>query len=93
MPFLDLIQPELAAYVSGVAMPGDFAQFWTSTIAEARQAGGEVSIVRAQTTLKAIQSFDVTFPGFGGHPIKGWLILPTHRKARLPLVVQYIGYG
>ncbi|TIO52169.1 MAG: acetylxylan esterase [Mesorhizobium sp.] len=93
MPFPDMIQPELGAYVSGVGMPGDFAQFWTSTIAEARQAGGEVGIVQAQTTLKAVQSFDVTFPGYGGHPIKGWLILPTHRKGRLPLVVQYIGYG
>lgn len=93
MPFQDLIQPQLGAYVSKVATPGDFAQFWASTIAEARYAGGAVSIVPAQTTLKAVQSFDVTFPGFGGHPIKGWLILPTHRQGRLPLVVQYIGYG
>lgn len=39
--------------------------------------------MRAQTTLKTVQSFDVTFPGYGGHPIKGWLILPTteHRSA------------
>ena len=93
MPFPDLIHPELGAYTSSVTKPDDFAQFWSSTIAESRQEGGEVRIVPAQTTLKAIEVFDVTFPGFGGHPIKGWLILPRHREGQLPLVVQFIGYG
>lgn len=93
MPFLDLNAPELGAYVSSVTTPGDFDQFWTSTIAEARKIGGDLNIVRAQTTLKAIEVFDLTFPGFGGHAIKGWLMMPANSKGRLPLVVQYIGYG
>ena len=93
MPFPDLIQPELGAYRSSVQMPGDFAAFWEATIAEARAIGGPVSIVPAETTLKAVEAFDVTFPGFGGHPIKGWLVLPAVRSGRLPLVVQYVGYG
>lgn len=93
MPFPDLIHPALGAYTSSVTKPDDFALFWTATIAEARQAGGEVRIMPTQTTLKAIEVFDVTFPGFGGHPIKGWLILPLLREGRLPLVVQFIGYG
>ncbi len=93
MPFPDLIQPELGAYVSSVYTPEDFTPFWQSTIAEARQIGGEVRIVREPTTLKAVEVFDVTFPGFGGHPIKGWLMLPRQREGRLPLVIQFIGYG
>jgi len=93
MPFADLIQPELGAYTSRVSKPDDFTQFWISTIAESRQVGGEVKVVPALTTLKAIEVFDVTFPGFGGHPIKGWLMLPRTRGERLPLVVQFIGYG
>lgn len=93
MPFPDLIQPELGAYRSSVQMPGDFAAFWETTIAEARAIGGPVSIVPAETTLKAVEAFDVTFPGFGGHPVKGWLVLPAGRSGRLPLVVQYVGYG
>lgn len=93
MPFPDLIQPELGAYRSSVQMPGDFAAFWEATIAEARAIGGPVSIVPAETTLKAVEAFDVTFPGFGGHPVKGWLVLPAVRSGRLPLVVQYVGYG
>ena len=93
MPFPDLIQPELGAYHSSVKMPGDFSDFWEATVAEARAIGGEVSIVKAETTLKAVEAFDVTFPGFGGHPIKGWLVLPAQRSGKLPLVVQYLGYG
>lgn len=93
MPFPDLIQPELGAYVSSVRTPGDFSAFWAETIAEARAIGGAVSIVPAETTLKAVEAFDVTFPGFGGHPIKGWMVLPAQRSGRLPLVVQYLGYG
>ncbi len=93
MPFPDLIHPELAAYQSSVAMPDDFQSFWRETIAEARAAGGTVDLRPADTTVKALEVFDMTFPGFGGHPVKGWLTLPRQRTGRLPLVVQFIGYG
>lgn len=93
MPFPDLIQPELGAYHSRVQMPGDFSTFWANTLAEARAFGGAVSLEPAVTHLKAVEVFDVTFPGFGGHPIKGWLVLPAQRTGKLPLVVQYLGYG
>ncbi|SIQ85541.1 cephalosporin-C deacetylase [Rhizobium sp. RU33A] len=93
MPISDLVHPDLGAYRSMVAMPEDFDAFWSSTIAEARAAGGKVEIVKAETSLKVLETYDVTFPGFGGHPVKGWLIMPVDRKGPLPLVVQYIGYG
>lgn len=93
MPFPDLIHPELAAYASTLHMPEDFQAFWSATIAEARSAAGEVLIQPAATTVKAVEVFDVTFPGFGGHPIKGWLMLPRQRTGQLPLVVEYVGYG
>jgi cephalosporin-C deacetylase len=93
MPFPDLVHPALDAYESAVVTPADFASFWSATLAEARAIGGPVSMVPAQTTLKLIEVFDVTFPGFGGHPIRGWLMLPKERSGRLPLLVQYVGYG
>ncbi len=93
MPFPDLIHPDLAAYTSRVAMPGDFQPFWNFTIAEARAMGGEVVVRPAKTTLRAVEVFDVTFPGFGGHSVKGWLMLPRDRSGHLPLVVQFVGYG
>ena len=35
----------------------------------------------------------MTFSGYGGQPIKGWLLLPRVRSGSLPCVVEYIGYG
>jgi cephalosporin-C deacetylase len=93
MPFPDLIQPELAAYTSGVELPEDFTRFWQTSVGEARRAGGDVVLRPAATTIRAVEVFDVTFPGFGGHPIKGWLMLPRERAGRLPRVIQYVGYG
>ena len=93
MPFPDLVHPAIDAYESAVAMPADFAEFWATTIAEARALGGAVAMVPAETTLRLVEVFDVTFPGFGGHPVKGWLALPRARAGRLPLVAQYVGYG
>jgi cephalosporin-C deacetylase len=93
MPITDLVHPELGSYESAVAMPEDFGDFWNATVAEARSVGGKAEIVKAETSLRVIETFDVTFPGFGGHPVKGWLIVPTQRQGPLPLVVQYIGYG
>ncbi len=93
MPFPDLVHPAIDAYESQVVTPSDFSDFWASTLAEARAIGGPVHIEPADTTLTLVEVFDVTFPGFGGHPIKGWLTLPCERKGPLPLVVQFIGYG
>ena len=93
MPFPDLLQPDLGAYQSGVVTPVDFVAFWEQTLAEARAIGGVTSLTPVATGFTALEAFDVSFPGFGGHPVKGWLVLPKHREARLPLVVQYVGYG
>lgn len=93
MPFPDLTHPAIDAYESAVATPADFSQFWADTLAGSRAIGGTAILAPADTTLKLVEVFDVTFPGFGGHPVKGWLVLPRERQGRLPLLVQYVGYG
>jgi len=47
----------------------------------------------ADTVLRSVQVFDVTFSGYGGHRIKGWLLLPLQPAGKLPCVVEFIGYG
>jgi hypothetical protein len=42
--------------------------------------------------LRTIDAFDVTYSGYGGQRIKGWLLVPRQRQP-LPAVVTYIGYG
>src|SRR5690606_15770937 len=66
MPFPDLVHPALDVYESAVTMPADCADFWQETLQQARAVGGAATMVPAETTLKLVEVFDVTFPGFGG---------------------------
>jgi cephalosporin-C deacetylase len=43
--------------------------------------------------MTAIDAWDVTFPGFGGEPIKAWYRRPAGVAADLPVVVHFQGYG
>ncbi|MBU4465660.1 MAG: acetylxylan esterase [Actinobacteria bacterium] len=93
MPRFDLSPAELTNFHPDVREPVDFDEFWTTTITEARSAGDGVELVPYATSLTSIDVFDVTFPGFAGDPIKGWLTVPHGADAPLPAVVEYNGYG
>ncbi len=43
--------------------------------------------------LSLVTTYDVTFNGYDGQPVKGWLLLPEGKNESMPCVVQYIGYG
>jgi cephalosporin-C deacetylase len=93
MAFFDLSLNELKAYCPDRAEPADFDSFWQSTLEEARTLPLNATFEQVDYGLVAQESFDVTFNGFGGQPVKGWLILPSLRTGKLPCVVAYIGYG
>lgn len=93
MPRFDLPLAELQDYRPEVSEPRDFDEFWTATIAGAREAGGELTIAPRSPLFTAFDVHDVTFPGYGGDPVRAWLILPAHREEPLPAVVEFIGYG
>jgi cephalosporin-C deacetylase len=91
----DLPLDELKTYVPSLPEPADFRDFWDITLAEAEAVDLAVVLEPVDTGLQAIRTWDVTFAGFGGHPIRGWLHLPATRSdaGPLPAVVQYQGYG
>jgi cephalosporin-C deacetylase len=93
MPFFDLPLHELETYQPARTEPADFDSFWAATLAAARQHPLNATFAPADFSMKAVETYDVTFSGYGGQPIKGWLLLPTQRTGRLPCVVEYIGYG
>ncbi len=93
MAFFDPSPDELKKYKPARTEPADFDSFWANTLAETRAFPLDAKFEKIDYGLVAQETFDVTFNGFGGQPVKGWLILPTHRKANLPVVVEYIGYG
>lgn len=95
MPLFDLPPEKLRGYTSTVSPPADLQDFWDTTIEEARTFPLGASFQPAQNHLTVIDTFDVTFAGYGGVPIKGWLHLPANREpgSLLPVVVQYVGYS
>lgn len=96
MAFFDLPLNELKTYKPAREEPKDFDAFWKSTLDEARAFPLDAKFEKVDHGLVAQETYDVTFNGFGGQPIKGWLILPTVRangRSPLPCVVEFIGYG
>ena len=93
MPLTDLNIDELREYRPVVAEPTDFDDFWDRTLAAARAAGPEARFERVDGPLRSVDVYDVTFPGFEGSPIKGWLTCPKDRRSPLPVVVEFLGYG
>lgn len=91
--FFDLPLEELVQYRPPRNEPADFDRFWQETLAEARQHTLDARFEPVDYGLRTLDTFDVTFCGYGGQPIKGWLLLPRARAGKLPCVIEYIGYG
>jgi cephalosporin-C deacetylase len=89
----DLPLAELERYVPERNEPADFDAFWATTLTEARDYPLAAQFAPHASGLHTLEVFDVTFNGYGGQPIRGWLLLPRHRSAPLPCIVEYIGYG
>jgi cephalosporin-C deacetylase len=93
MAQFDLPLDELREYRSASAEPEGFDTFWAKTLQEAREHDLDARFEPVRTPLKTVKVYDVTFAGFGGHPIKGWLTLPAWANSPLPTVVEFVGYG
>jgi cephalosporin-C deacetylase len=94
MALFDLPLEELERYAPALPRPDDFEAFWSETLDEVSRFDLDVRKTPVEHGLKLIESWDVEFAGFGGHPIRAWLHLPVIREAApLPAVIQYQGYG
>jgi cephalosporin-C deacetylase len=95
MAQFDLPLAELEAYRPERREPADFDAFWERTLAEARSHPLDARFERVDAPFPLIDAFDVTYGGFAGQRIRGWLLLPAAGAIPrpLPAVVQYVGYG
>lgn len=93
MPRFDLDPAELRTYRPEVAEPTGFDAFSADTLAQSRAAASEPVLTSIDTPLRQVNAFDLTFSGFGGDPVKAWLLAPAGATGPLPTVVEYNGYG
>jgi cephalosporin-C deacetylase len=89
----DLTLDELRAYRPEVAEPADFDEFWAGELTAARAEGDEPSFEPVDGPVRHAEVFDVTFPGYGGEPVRGWLLVPRELGGDAAVIVEFIGYG
>lgn len=90
----DLPLDELRAYQAPDAPPADFDEFWRETLAAADRHPLDAKFDRViDGPYKLVDVFDVTYRGWNGDPIRGWLLTPADVPGPLPCLVRYVGYG
>ena len=95
MALFDLPLDQLRTYRPERDEPSDFDAFWQRTLDEAAAAATEPVFTAFDAALPLFEVFDVTYSGWGGDPVKAWLILPRtgDPEEPLPCVVEYLGYS
>ncbi|MFV2102925.1 acetylxylan esterase [Micromonospora sp. LOL_024] len=93
MPLFDLPLDQLRRYAPTVVEPAGFDEFWQSTLQAAAAPPVLVDVRPEPTDLRLVDSWDVTFAGFAGDPVRAWYTRPYGVDERLPVVVEYVGYG
>ncbi|MFL6026219.1 MAG: acetylxylan esterase [Friedmanniella sp.] len=93
MAMFDLPFAELESFRPEVAEPEDFDAFWSATLEETRGFDLAASSVPVDNKLTLIDTYDITYAGFGGAPVRAWLHVPAGSTGPLPTVVQYNGYS
>jgi cephalosporin-C deacetylase len=93
MALFDYPLDHLVTYLPVPEEPSDFDAFWQETLQQTRSKPLDVTFTRVDYGLTTVDAFDVTYNGYGGQPIKGWLLMPHQRSGKLPCVVEFIGYG
>lgn len=93
MAMFDLDLDRLQEYRPTVAEPEDFDGFWTATLTEARRYDLDPRFDLIDVSMPVFDTYDLTFTGFGGTRVKGWMITPAGVEGPLPAVVEYLGYS
>ena len=93
MAFIDMPLDQLRAYLPEREEPADFDSFWKTTLKDTRRHDLDPVFTPIDIGLAALETYDVSFSGYAGQRIKGWLNLPRGRTGRVPCVVEFIGYG
>lgn len=94
MPAFDLPPAELARHRPDIEEPPDFDAFWERTLKDAAGAGDPlVSSRPVETGLRLTETWDVSFRGFAGDPVRAWFSRPAGAAEPLPAVVEFAGYG
>lgn len=92
MALFDLPLDQLRGYEPALPEPDDLDGFWSGTLAATRRHPLDATFELVATPYTLVDTYDVSFRGYGGHPIRAWLRVPRDTRDIHPAVVQYQGY-
>lgn len=69
--FFDMPLEKLKIYMPERSEPSDIDSFWQDSIAQARTRSGEPEFCPIDLGHRTVDTFDLTFGGSNGQPIKG----------------------
>lgn len=94
MALFDLPLDQLETYLPPVTEPADLDAFWDEVLGRARTTPALLDAVLVDSGLSLVDTWDVTFAGFDGQPVRAWLTRPAGTLGvDVPAVVEYVGYG
>ena len=93
MAFFDMPLEQLESYKPALTANADFDEFWELSYMFAHHSPLQTVFNLVQEPLDLVDVYDVSFPGYAGQPVKGWLLLPKGVKEPLPCVIEFGGYG
>lgn len=93
MAMFDLPLAQLQSYRPDMPEPDDLDEFWSRTLAETRGFDLAAQATKIDTGLPVLDTYDVSFAGFGGTLVRAWLNVPAGAHRPLPAVVEYLGYS
>ncbi len=91
--YFDMPVEELERYKPTRNEPQDFDVFWEGAVQASQEFALDLQLKEVDYGLAMLKTYDVTFSGYGGQPIKAWFIHPAGVDTEMPCVVNYIGYG
>ncbi|MFE9849651.1 acetylxylan esterase [Streptomyces sp. NPDC005576] len=95
MPSVDLPLDDCLTYRPDLPEPDGFDAFWSDTLAAGPGGVAPTGAVFTEVTagLPQVRVYDVSVPGHGGRPVRGWLRMPARSEGPLGCVVEFLGYG
>src|SRR5262245_34123279 len=93
MPLTDLPLDQLQNVRYEGAEPPELEQWWRGVL-DASRASARPPVFEPyrHDLYRDVRAYDVTYSGFGGHPVKAWFLAPASGEPA-PCVVRFIGYG
>lgn len=93
MALTDMGLEEARRFRPQVPEPPGLDAFWAATLDEHEGVDLDVHLEPFDNRQRVVDTYDLSFTGYGGARISAWLHLPAGETSRRPLVVQYVGYS